>query len=388
MRKMAFFIFFSIVIVIYSLVNYYIFTRGLQAIPAGSVLRAWYIPVFWTLAATYIAGRFLERVWLSPVSDALVWSGSIWLGAMLYFFLLVVFIDLIRLVNHFIPFLPGFVGENYTRFKLYLLGGSVLLVGVIVLAGYINALNPRIKTVEINIPKQANGLESLNAVVMSDIHLGTMIGNGRLERIVNKANGLNPDIILLPGDILDEDLEPVIRQNAGATLEQLSAPMGVFGVMGNHEYIGGPEPAYRYLSEHGIKMLRDSVVRINDSFYLVGREDFQKGRFAGKERKSIELLMEEVIDKNLPVIVLDHQPFHPEMAAAAGADLMLSGHTHNGQLWPLNYIIDAMYVIGYGLGQVDGMHMYVSNGVGTWGPPLRIGNRPEIVHLKIKFGKN
>ncbi|MBW6498360.1 MAG: metallophosphoesterase [Bacteroidales bacterium] len=384
---MAFFIFFSIVIIIYSLVNYYIFSRGLQALPAGSVLRAWYIPVFWTLAATYIAGRFLERVWLGPVSDALVWTGSFWLGAMLYFFLLVVLVDIFRVVNHFIPIIPAFARENFANFKLWLLGGSVLLVALMLVAGYINALNPRIKTVEINIPKHANGLESLNAVVMSDIHLGTMIGNGRLERIVNKANGLNPDIILLPGDILDEDLEPVIRQNAGATLKQLSAPMGVFGVMGNHEYIGGPEPAYRYLSEHGIIMLRDSLVNINNSFILVGREDFQKGRFAGEERQSIEELMEGV-DQNLPVIVLDHQPFHPEMAAAAGADLMLSGHTHNGQLWPLNYIIDAMYVIGYGLGQVDGMHMYVSNGVGTWGPPLRIGNRPEIVHLKIKFGKN
>ncbi len=384
---MAFFIFFSIVIVIYSLVNYYIFTRGLQALPAGSALRAWYIPVFWTLAATYIAGRFLERIWLGPLSDALVWTGSFWLGAMLYFFLLVVLIDIFRVVNHFIPIIPAFARENFANFKLWLLGGSVLLVALIVVAGYINALNPRIRTVEISIPKQANGLESLNAVVMSDIHLGTIIGNGRLERIVNKVNGLNPDIILLPGDILDEDLEPVIRQNAGATLEQLSAPMGVFGVMGNHEYIGGAEPAYRYLTEHGIKMLRDSVVKVNDSFFLVGREDFQKGRFAGKERLSIEELMEGV-DKNLPVIVLDHQPYHPEKAAAAGADLMLSGHTHNGQLWPLNFITDGMFVIGYGLGQVDGMQMYVSNGVGTWGPPLRIGNRPEIVNLKIRFVEN
>jgi len=383
---MAFFIFFSIVIVVYSLVNYYIFSRGLQALPAGGALRAWYIPVFWTLAATYIAGRFLERVWLGPVSDALVWTGSFWLGAMLYFFLLVVLIDIFRLVNHFIPIIPAFARENFAQFKLYLLGGSIVLVGLIVLAGYINALNPRIKTVEIHIPKQANGLQSLNAVIMSDIHLGTIIGNGRLERIVSKVNGLNPDIILLPGDILDEDLEPVIRQNAGATLKQLSAPMGVFGVMGNHEYIGGPEPAYRYLSEHGVKMLRDSVVIINESFYLVGREDFQKGRFAGKERKDIETLMEEV-NKSLPVIVMDHQPFHPEKAAAAGADLMLSGHTHNGQLWPLNYIIDAMYVLGYGLGEVEGMLMYVSNGVGTWGPPLRVGNRPEIVNLKIRFGE-
>lgn len=381
---MGFLIFFTIVLLVYSLFNYYIFIRGFQAIQAGSALRTWYVVLFLFLAASYVAGRFLERVWLSPVSDVLVWTGSLWLGAMVYFFLLVVFVDLIRLINHYIPFYPSFIRDHYSQFKLYLLGASILLVGLIVVGGYINALFPRIKTIEMFIPKNANGMKSLNAVVMSDIHLGTIVGNGRLERIVNKANGLNPDIILLAGDILDEDLEPVIRQNAGETLKQLKAPLGVFGVMGNHEYIGGPEPAYRYLTSHGIEMLRDTVLKINESFYLLGREDYQKNRFAGKERKAISSLMKQVA-KDLPVIVIDHQPFHPEKAEKAGADLMISGHTHNGQLWPFNYIVNAMYFISYGYGKVGNMHMYVSSGVGTWGPPIRIGSRPEIVNLKINF---
>ncbi len=381
---MGFLIFFSIVMLVYGLINYYIFIRGFQAIQAGSVLRTWYVIIFLVLAASYVAGRFLERIWLGPVSDALLWIGSFWLGAMMYFFLLVVFVDLLRLINHFVPFLPAFMRQNLANYKLVMLGLGVLLVSLVVLGGYINALFPKIKSVEITIPKQAKRMQSLTAVVMSDIHLGTIVGNGRLERIVSKANSLKPDIILLAGDILDEDLEPVIRQNSGETLRQLSAPLGVFGVMGNHEYIGGPEPAYQYLKEHGIEMLRDTAVRINDSFYLVGREDFQKNRFAGKERRSISSLLEH-LEKSLPVIVLDHQPFHPEQAEQAGADLMISGHTHNGQIWPLNYIIRAMYVVGYGYGMVGNMHMYVSAGVGTWGPPIRIGNRPEIVKLKINF---
>lgn len=383
---MGFLIFFSIVMLIYSLANFYIFIRGFQAIPAGSSLRPWFVIIFLVLAVSYIAGRFLERVWLGPVSDTLLWVGSFWLGAMTYFFLLVVLIDLLRFINHFIPFLPAFIRQNYAHYKMVLLGVSILLVGLIVLGGYINALIPKIKTVEINIPKPAGDMKSLTAVVMSDIHLGTIIGNGRLERIVNKANSLNPDVILLAGDILDEDLEPVIRQNAGETLKQLSAPLGVFGVMGNHEYIGGPEPAYRYLTGHGIKMLRDTAYKVNESFYLVGREDFQKNRFAGRERKTIESLMEQV-DKAYPVIVIDHQPFHPEQAEKAGADLMISGHTHNGQIWPFNLITNAMYVVSYGYGKVGNMHMYVSGGVGTWGPPIRIGNRPEIVKLIINFGE-
>ena len=385
MRKMAFLIFFSIVLLVFSLVNYYIFKRGLQALAAGSGIRTVYIVVFWTLAAAFFAGRFLERIWLGTVSDILVWTGSFWMGAMLYFFLIVVLFALLRMVNHFLPFYPEFVRANYVQVKQYLLMGSLAVVALILLGGYINARSPRIKTVDITIPKASPGMQSLNAAVMSDIHLGTIVGNGRLTRIVQKVNGLNPDIILLPGDILDEDLAPVIRQNTGEILRQLKAPLGVYGVMGNHEYIGGPEEAFKYLREHGIQMLRDEVMKVNDSFYLIGRDDLHRNQIAGKDRQALEVLIQHT-ERNYPLIVMDHQPYHPEVAARAGADLMLSGHTHRGQLWPLNYIVNAVFEIGYGLGEIEGMKIYVSNGVGTWGPPVRVGNRPEIVYMKIRFG--
>ena len=385
MRKMAFLIFFSIVLLVFSLVNYYIFKRGLQALAAGSGIRTVYIVVFWTLAAAFFAGRFLERIWLGTVSDILVWTGSFWMGAMLYFFLIVVLFDLLRMVNHFLPFYPEFVRANYVQVKQYLLMGSLAVVALILLGGYINARSPRIKTVDITIPKASPGMQSLNAAVMSDIHLGTIVGNGRLTRIVQKVNGLNPDIILLPGDILDEDLAPVIRQNTGEILRQLKAPLGVYGVMGNHEYIGGPEEAFKYLREHGIQMLRDEVMKVNDSFYLIGRDDLHRNQIAGKARQALDVLIQHT-ERNYPLIVMDHQPYHPEVAARAGADLMLSGHTHRGQLWPLNYIVNAVFEIGYGLGEIEGMKIYVSNGVGTWGPPVRVGNRPEIVYMKIRFG--
>jgi uncharacterized protein len=191
---------------------------------------------------------------------------------------------------------------------------------------------------------------------------------------------------LLAGDVLDEDLEPVLRQNIGETLKQLNAPLGVYAIMGNHEYIGGAEQAYNYLKSHGLIMIRDSVIKVMDSFYIVGREDRDKPRFSGKERKELADLTNG-LDKNYPVILLDHQPYYLEKAAALGVDLQLSGHTHHGQLWPLNYVTSAIYTISSGYGFVDGMHAYVSNGVGTWGPPVRVGNRPEIVLLNITFGK-
>ena len=383
---MAFLIFYTIVLLIYGSVNYYIYARGMQALPSGTFVKTLFPWVFWILAATYVAGRTLEKIYLSHASDILVWTGSFWLAAMLYFFLTVVFLDIVRLVNHFLPFFPAFISGNYEKTKLYVLSGVSISVIALIVLGHINTLNPRIKEISIHIPKDANGMTELNAVMMSDIHLGTLIGNGHFEKIVEKVKAINPDIIFLAGDVLDEDLEPVLRQNIGETLKRLEAPLGVYGVMGNHEYIGGAEPAYNYLTSHGLKIIRDSVVKINDSFYILGREDRDKKRFAGRERKDLKEIV-KMADHEYPLILIDHQPYYLEEAAELGIDLQLSGHTHHGQLWPLNYVTSAIYTISYGYGKIGNMHAYVSNGIGTWGPPVRVGNRPEIVNLKITFGK-
>ncbi len=383
-KVMAFLIFFTIVMAVYAIGNYYIFIRGLQAIPACSSLRTPYIWVFWLLAATYVAGRILENIHLGVVSDVLVWTGSFWLGAMLYFFLLVLLFDLLRLSHHLITWFPQLVLDNWAKTKQIAMIGSIALVALLLIGGHINTRFPVVRHVDIQIDKQAGDLKELNAVLMSDIHLGTLIGNGQFSRVVAKAMALQPDIILLAGDILDEDLAPVIRQNIGKTLKQLNAPLGVWAVLGNHEHIGGSAAAQEYLESHGLQILRDSVAKINDSFWLVGRDDRDKQRFTGRPRKPLENLMQQV-NADYPVILMDHQPFYLEKAAVLGVDLQVSGHTHHGQLWPLNLITRAMYTISQGYSEIDGMHAYVSNGVGTWGPPVRVGNRPEIVQLRIRF---
>jgi predicted MPP superfamily phosphohydrolase len=220
----------------------------------------------------------------------------------------------------------------------------------------------------------------------SDIHMGTIIGPRRMTKLVEMINSQNPDIILFAGDIVDEDLAPVVRQNLGSALLGLKAPMGIFGITGNHEYIGGAEAAVKYLQDHGVIILRDSVVRVGDSFFLAGREDRDKPRFSGRPRLEVEELLKNT-DKSFPVILLDHQPFNLEKAQAAGADLQLSGHTHHGQLWPLNYITSAIYEVSMGYLKKSDSHFYVSPGFGGWGPPVRIGNRPEIVKITIRFTK-
>ncbi len=123
---------------------------------------------------------------------------------------------------------------------------------------------------------------------------------------------------------------------------------------------------------------------IGEGMYVAGREDRSSGQFGGKKRKAIEELLSG-LDRARPLILMDHQPFHLEEAERCGVDLQLSGHTHHGQLWPLNFITRAVYEVSMGYRRKGGTHVYVSNGVGTWGPPVRIGNRPEILRITLRF---
>jgi uncharacterized protein len=158
----------------------------------------------------------------------------------------------------------------------------------------------------------------------------------------------------------------------------------MYGITGNHEYIGGVEPACKYLEEHGVVMLRDSIVTIADAFTLVGREDVSARQFGGLRRKPLGEVMSSV-NRNLPVILMDHQPVRLQEAVDQGVDLQFSGHTHNGQLWPFNYIAQAVYELSWGYMKKGNTQIYVSCGVGTWGPPMRTGNTPEVVSVDLTF---
>jgi uncharacterized protein len=377
-------IFLTIFSVALGLISFYIFIRGLQCIPPGSSLRNAYTIAFWFVASSFIIGRLLESVLPAAVADLLIWVGSFWLAATLYFLIAVVLLDVLRLANHFLPFFPRTVIENYSQVKYLTTAGIIGLVGLLLVGGHINAMTPRIKALRIAIAKKSATMKNLNIVVVSDIHLGTIIGRSHFDSIVNKINALNPDLVLFPGDIVDEDLTPVIKQNLGEALGNIKSRLGVYAVTGNHEYIGGVEKACDYLTRHGIIMLRDQSIKVGDSFFLVGREDRWMSRLAHCQRKDLAELM-AAVDKTYPVILMDHQPVGLEEAARQGVDLQLSGHTHNGQLWPLNYIVRSIYELAWGCKRIANTHYYVSNGAGTWGPPVRIGNRPEIVNIILSF---
>jgi len=377
-------IFLILVFSVYSLVNFYIFMRGWQALEGAPALIPWYIGLFALVFLSYIVGRIMMHAAPGHLGSLMIWIGSFWMACMLYFFLIVVFLDLVRLLNYWIHFYPATGSLSYSGTKIITLGVSLLVVFVTIVAGTINAYHPRVRTLDITIPKKAGQLKELNVVMVSDIHLGTIVGRNRFSHMVEKMNALQPDIILLAGDVVDEDIEPVVRLNLGEMLRSLQSKYGTYAIPGNHEYIGGAEKAFRYLQDHNVRLLRDSVVCIDSAFYIAGREDRDKKRFTGVGRKELPELLTG-LDQSLPLILMDHQPFDFDKAVAAGVDLQLSGHTHRGQLWPFNYITKAMYESDHGYLQKGATQFYVSCGAGTWGPPIRVGHRPEIVQIRLKF---
>lgn len=387
MKSSAFLIFFSIVLLVYSAINFYIFIRGYQSLQLFPALKRLYVWVFIPWAASYVAGRFLERTSLYSIGEWLSRIGSFWLAAMVYFLLILLLLDLLRLVNHFLPYFPAILTANPAKTKLILFLGALITVGGLILYGYINARNPVIRQLPLTFNKPGGSLKAFNLVYLSDIHLGSTIGRERLGHMVEKINALNPDLVIFGGDVMDEDIAPVIRRNLGEQLQSIRSKYGVIAVTGNHEYIGGAEKAVAYMQDHGITVLRDSAMVVGGSLLVAGREDKDRPRFSGKNRKEISEILQNQ-DLSLPIILIDHQPFQLQKAVDAGIDLQLSGHTHHGQMWPFNYITEAVYELSRGYLLKGETHFYVSNGVGTWGPPVRIGNRPEIVQFTLNFMEN
>ena len=202
--------------------------------------------------------------------------------------------------------------------------------------------------------------------------------------MVTMINQLEPDIVLLAGDIVDEDLKPVIANNLGDALARLTSKYGTYAITGNHEFIGGVNASVKYLTDHNITMLRDQFVKIEEKFYIVGRDDRSIHQFTKNGRKPLEDIMAGM-DCNLPVILMDHQPFSLQRVTEHCVDLQVSGHTHHGQLWPFNYITSMIYEISHGYTQIGDTHFYISAGFGTWGPPIRTSARPEIVEIILHF---
>jgi predicted MPP superfamily phosphohydrolase len=372
------------VLSIYGLANFYIGRRGWQAW-RGAGLPGWaFCAAFVALVAAYPLGRFLERGLHARAGGVLLRVGSFYFAVMLYGFLLVLLIDIVRLADRAMPFLPAAVRRQPGRAGAWALAGTAALLLLIIVFGYINASRPRVRTLSIAIDKPAGAFERVRIAVASDIHLGTIIRNSRLTRIAAMINDLRPEIVLLPGDVVDESVPVEEEEKMTATLASLRAPLGVYAVSGNHEFYGGIERAMDYLRRAGVRVLEDEAVVAGGAIVVAGRIDPTAARF-GRTRKSLAEILAP-FDRRLPVFLLDHQPFKLEEAEANGVDLQVSGHTHAGQLFPLNLINKGVYEQNWGTWRRGATQYYVSCGVGTWGPPVRTGSRPEVVLIEVRFG--
>lgn len=378
MRLTSFLIFFSIVLLIYGSVNYYLFARGLQAFSLNGSMRRWFIILFWAIAACFITGSIMERTVSSALSEWIYRIGSFWMAYMLYLFLAVFLIDLVRLANYFFHFLPVFSAEM--RFRLGV--GVLSLASVIVIAGHINALWVNVKEIPLEIHKKVSGKREVRVMMASDIHLGALLREHREKKLLEIAREQKPDLVLLCGDLVDGEIAPVLRKNLGKHIQEIKTPLGVYAILGNHEYIGGISKTLPYLKGININVLVDSVVTLSNGIQLIGRNDHSSR--GENPPKPLSELMSSINPDN-PVIVMNHQPFNLKEAADAKVDLHLSGHTHHGQMWPFNYITKAIFEVSWGLLKKGNTNFYVSSGYGTWGPPVRVGNRPEVVIFKLKF---
>jgi predicted MPP superfamily phosphohydrolase len=364
---------------VYCLLNSYLYLKGYRCVETLREHRLAYTLVFIAAAAVFPLAKAGEAWRSSAVTDVLNVAGGLWLAFMLYGILLFLVSDIIMAALKLAGAGAGPVSAYRKWAFVAVTGASFMLIA----AGVINALVPVVKRYGIAIDKPA-AAESLRIAAVSDIHLGSIIRERSLRRLSSMLAAEKPDLILLLGDIVDGQIAPVLR---GDLLRHFTPPecrYGVFAVAGNHEYIGGGMQTIPYIESRGIRILKDEVVALSCGIQLIGRIDRDAGMFYGRPRAALKKLMAQA-DTSMPVIVLDHQPSSIDEAAGNRVDLQLSGHTHHGQMWPLNGITRMIYRVSRGYLKEGAFNVIVSSGYGLWGAPVRLGSRPEVLIVNVSF---
>ena len=363
-------ILFFLLLASYLLGNIYIFIRGLQALGnIPLIFRGTYCVIYWICTLLLVLMFVLRDTKQLPfmVGHTIYLIGAGWLVFTLYMVIFLGCTDLIRLFNK---------SFHYGFFISFALTISLFIYG------YINYKHPNKQVINISINKPITGdKDKLKIVAISDWHLGFRTDKKSLKKDVDRINAENPDIILIGGDLIDNSIIPVISQEMEKELNRLNAPMGIFMAPGNHEYISGMKDCVDFLSKTKIQLLKDSAVVLPCGLQIIGRDDYSnKNRLSTNE-------WSRLTDSSKPIIIVDHQPYNLDEVQNMGADLQFSGHTHNGQFIPLNYITSLLFDISYGYEKRENTHFYVSSGIALWGPPFRIGTNSEIVVFECTFVK-
>ncbi len=365
-------VFLLIVLSVWTLLHAYVFLRVAELPPfASPVPRRWLIAAACALWLGYPLARIL-----SSRAGRLVFPldavASVWVGVL---FLLVVCLFAADVVTGF-----GFLFRGHVPVaRAAALGVAGVLSAVAIVQGL---RAPGITETIVRVKGLAPEHDGLVIVAISDLHLGPLRSGIWLSKRIADIDRLKPDLVAVVGDVLDEDesraktLLPVLRR--------LSAPLGVFAVTGNHEYYAGLEGSVKTLEAAGFRVLRDAATLAAPGLVVAGVDDLTARRQIGEKDGFVDRALSR--RPSGTTIYLCHSPMRAERAAELGADLMLSGHTHNGQIWPFTYLVRMAYPRMTGVYDVNGMTMIVSRGTGFWGPPMRLFRRAEIVKITLRRG--
>lgn len=324
-------------------------------------------------------------------ADWLAWPGYVWLALYFYLLLYLAVLELPRLVAS--RWLrrreaeePQPAAPDPSR-RQVLYGGIALVAGLgatgTVGYGVRSALgSPVLDRQQLLLPRLPRSMDGTRLVVVSDIHLGPLLGEGHVRRIVDRINELDADVVAIVGDLVDGS---VAKRGADASpLARIRSRHGTFFVTGNHDYYSGADAWVERLADLGVRTLRNERTELllrGGAIDLAGVNDLE-GRnhhdgpdfartFAGR-------------DPDRPVVLMAHQPVQAHEAARYGVDLQVSGHTHGGQMAPFGLLARVEQPVVSGLGHVDGVPVYVTNGAGFWGPPVRVGAPPQVTLLQLR----
>lgn len=326
----------------------------------------WVVALLWLLGFIILIFSFALRdsmpMELSRITYPIVTS---WVIYLLYAVMLFLVLDVLRLV----PVVRPYLAPSWS------LVGSVWIVFVLIFTyGSIQYRNKVRVSLGVKLNKPLS--KPLKIVALSDMHLGYTIGKGELAEWVKLINAEKPDLVLIAGDIVDGDIRAIVADRVSEVFNKIEAP--VYACLGNHEYIDGEAQEMRFLGDTKVCLLKDSVALFDNQVYIVGRDDR-----SNPYRQSTASLLQGV-DKTKPIILLDHQPYNLDESQRAGVDFQLSGHTHRGQVFPLNLIVDRMYELSHGYKQKGNTHYYISSGIGIWGGKYRIGTQSEYLVLTLE----
>jgi len=352
---------------------------GRKALRRFKSLRLVFDIVFLVEIITYLIGNIFHKDLPDDILIFIMNCCDAWYIALLYMTMMILTAEFALLIIKWFRIKPQFFSSNLEKIRLALFVIIPICVTVLMIKGYHNVEYPIKTHVNITLKKGSSQIDSLKIAFMSDLHIGEVIKRNLVHRYVTMCNEEKPDIILIGGDIMDFESRFAENMHCEEELRQLKAPLGVYMILGNHEYRANRFAKFRWLKKTGATLLVDSVVEPAKSFYLVGRDDL-----TNKDRQPLQTLLRG-LDRTKPVIVLDHQPVTISEMEIENVALSLHGHTHNGQIWPYNYFIKLTYPCSHGYYRRGPTQVFVTSGIGVAGPPFRVGTHSELVILHVKF---